>query len=68
MTRNLCPTRGGHSINSRVISICHQRILSHILALPPHGIPRAIAICHNAPSWENGRRATEKLFLGRAAA
>lgn len=54
MTRNLCPTRGGHSINSRAVSLIFQRVLSHVPALPPNGYLRCSTICHNGPACQIG--------------
>ena len=57
MTRNLCPTRGGRSINSRAVSLIFQRVLSHVFALPPHGYLRRSMVCHNGTTRQIGRMA-----------
>jgi len=46
----------GHSINSRVVFLIFQRVLSHVRALPPHGYLRRSRVCHNAATCAAGNQ------------
>jgi len=67
MTRNLCPTRGGHSINSRVLFVCFQWTLLHVSVLPPHGYLRRATVCHNVSRCVGSRFVEGKCALLRSA-